>query len=72
MPKKNFKSITVSQTTFDRLNIPKMSANDQLKLALEESEKLQKFALKITKLPETVRVYTILQMSKREKKIVSH
>jgi len=59
MPKKNFKSITVSQTTFNRLNLPKISANDQLKLALEESEKLQKFALKITKLPETVRVYTI-------------
>ncbi len=59
MPKKNFKSITVSQITFDRLNIPKMSANDQLKVALEEREKLQKFALKITKLPGTVRVYTI-------------
>jgi len=59
MPKKNFKSITVSQLTFDRLNIPKISANDQLKVALEEREKLQKFALKITKLPETVRVYTI-------------
>ncbi len=59
MPKKNFKSITVSQTTFERLNIPKISANDQLKLALEESEKLQKFASKITKLPKTVRVYTI-------------
>jgi len=59
MPKKNFKSITVSQITFDRLNIPKMSANDQLKLALEEKEKLQKFALKITKLPETIRSYTI-------------
>ena len=59
MPKKNFKSITVSQTTFNRLNLPKISANDQLKLALEEREKLQKFALKITKLPKTVRVYTI-------------
>ena len=59
MPKKNFKSITVSQTTFERLNIPKISVNDQLKLALEESEKLQKFASKITKLPKTVRVYTI-------------
>ena len=59
MPKKNFKSITVSQTTFDRLNLPKMSANYQLALALEESEKLQKFASKITKVPKTVRVYTI-------------
>lgn len=59
MPKKNFKSITVSQTTFNRLNLPKISANDQLKFALEEREKLQKFALKITKLPKTVRVYTI-------------
>lgn len=59
MPKKNFKSITVSLTTFERLNIPKMSSNDQLKLALEEREKLQKFALKITKLPEIIRVYTI-------------
>ncbi len=59
MPKKNFKSITVSQTTFDRLNLPKMSANDQLKVALEEREKLQKFALKITTLPETIRIYTI-------------
>jgi len=59
MPKKNFKSITVSQTTFNRLNLPKISANDQLKLALEEREKLQKFASKITKLPETIQVYTI-------------
>ncbi len=59
MPKKNFKSITVSQTTFERLNIPKISANYQLQLALEEREKLQKFASKITKLPKTVRVYTI-------------
>jgi len=59
MPKKNFKSITVSQTTFERLNIPEISANYQLQLALEEREKLQKFASKITKLPKTVRVYTI-------------
>ncbi len=59
MPKKNFKSITVSQTTFDRLNLPKMSTNDQLKVALEEREKLQKFALKITKFPKTIRIYTI-------------
>jgi len=65
MPKKNFKSITVSQLTFDRLNIPKMSANDQLKVALEEREKLQKFALKITKLPDTVRVYTVPHLESR-------
>ncbi|MEE9339556.1 MAG: hypothetical protein V3U87_15895 [Methylococcaceae bacterium] len=66
MPKKNFKSITVSQTTFNRLNLPKISANYQLALALEEREKLQKFALKITKLPGTVRVYTIPNLESRE------
>ena len=66
MPKKNFKSITVSQTTFERLNIPKISANYQLQLALEEREKLQKFALKINKLPKTVRVYTIPNLESGE------
>lgn len=65
MPKKNFKSITVSQTIFNRLNLPKISANDQLKVVLEEREKLQKFALKITKLPKTVQVYTISNLESR-------
>lgn len=67
MPKGKFKSITMSKHVVENLDLTCEKANYQLKKILEEKEKLQRFASQITKVPETVRVYSNPLMEKQRK-----
>lgn len=58
MPAKGFKSVTVRDVVYENLNLDTKTVEKNLNKILDEKEKLQKFASKITKYPQTVRVYT--------------
>ena len=61
MAKKGFRAITVPTKTFDKLSAYKkyynMSWNEMATKRFNEMEEYQKFADKITKVPESVRKY---------------
>jgi hypothetical protein len=65
MPGKGFKSLTVKDTVYDKLNLDTRTVENSLNKILEEKEILQRFASKIKKYPETVRVYTNPFMEKK-------
>lgn len=58
MPGKGFKSLTVKNTVYENLNLDTKTVENNLNKILDEKEILQRFASKIKKYPETVRVYT--------------
>ena len=66
MPGKGFKSLTVRDIVFDNLNLDTKTVENSLNKILTDKEKLQKFASKITKYPEPVRVYTNPFMEKKK------
>lgn len=65
MPGKGFKSLTVKDTVYENLNLDTKTVENNLNKILEEKKQLRKFALKIKKYPETVRVYTNPFMEKK-------
>ena len=60
MPAKQsgFKTITFKENIARRYNLTAAKLSFQLVLAAEEKDHLRNLAVKITKWPETVRVYT--------------
>jgi len=66
MPGKGFKSLTVRDTVYENLHLDTKTVENNLNKILDEKKKLRKFASKITKYPETVRVYTNPFMEKKK------
>ncbi len=58
MPGKRHKSITINDKVISKMGLTAQKVSYNLEKYLEEKETLGKFALKITKMPETVHVYT--------------
>lgn len=62
MPKDGFQSINVKEGTYDRVQkyckLHNLKPSQLLQDILDEKQKQQDFAKKITKVPETVRRYT--------------
>lgn len=52
------KTITIRERTFESLGIEPKDVNIMMLKEIEEQEKLKRFAQKIKKIPESVRVYT--------------
>lgn len=65
MPREKFKSITVNEIVYKRLDLSSSKVHYLLKLSLDDSKKLRRLAAKITLVPETVRVYTNPMMKKK-------
>lgn len=65
MPSGNHKSITINKLVFDKWNLSSQKVTYELEKRLEEKEKLKRFASKITKVPETVRVYSNPNMERK-------
>ena len=57
MPGKGGKSITINEKVFKKMGLTSQKVTYEIEKRLEEQETLRKFASKITKVPETVRVY---------------
>jgi len=69
MPGNNgkFKSITVNEKIYDKFELSGPKVNYELNRIVEEKQKMRKFASKIKKYPETVRVYTNPFMEKKSR-----
>ena len=64
MPLPGFKNITLKENFVNESELTTSKMTYLLDAYWEEQEKLKKFALKITKIPETVRVYSNPLMKK--------
>lgn len=58
MPSSNHKSITLRKIVFDKMGLSSEKVSYLIEERLKEKEALRRFASKITKVPETVRVYS--------------
>ncbi len=67
MPRGKYKSITINQKTLEKMGLSSGKVTYELEKRLEEQAELQSFALKITKVPQSVRVYGPFSMKKRNK-----
>lgn len=67
MPGRNgkFKSITINENIFNKMGLTSKKVTYELEKHLEQQEKLEKFASKITHVPESVRVYVPFSMKKK-------
>jgi len=59
------KTITLNTTVCKKMNLSSAKVAYNLEKLLQEKEQLHKFALKITKVPETVQVYSNPNMGKK-------
>ncbi len=60
------KSITINTLIYDKMHLSSSKVRYELEKYTKEKEQLQKFAAKITKVPETVRVYVDPNLVKEE------
>ncbi len=59
MPQKGSKSITFNGKVVDKMKLSSQKVTYEIEKYLEEKESLRRFANKITKAPDTVRVYSL-------------
>jgi len=64
MPRKGFTTISFHESVCDKMGLSAKKVSYLLEQRLEESKKLRKIAEKITKVPESVRVYTVPTMER--------